>query len=92
MNFEFSEDQKMIQEQARHFLSEQSPLTAARAVVEQQLRYDEKLWQAMLLIAHNAKDVRAVRRDSRELAKLRNLSRFRRMQDCLKLVGFWQNC
>ena len=34
MNFEFSDDQKLIQEQARQFLAEHSPLTATRKVMD----------------------------------------------------------
>ena len=45
MNFEFSEDQKMIQSQARQFLSEQSPLSVARDVLDDQQSYDKKLWR-----------------------------------------------
>ena len=34
MNFEFSDDQKLIQDQARQFLAEHSPLTATRKVMD----------------------------------------------------------
>lgn len=47
MNFEFSADQKLIQEQARHFLSEQSPLTRARDVIDTERPYDANLWQSI---------------------------------------------
>lgn len=47
MNFEFSDEQKMIQDQARQFLSAQSPLTAARAVLDENNAYDKRLWQAI---------------------------------------------
>ena len=45
MNFEFSDDQKLIQDQARQFLSERSPLTAARAVMDGNSAYDKTLWK-----------------------------------------------
>lgn len=47
MNFEFSDDQKLIQDQARQFLSEQSPIGAARAVLESDQAYDQGLWKAI---------------------------------------------
>ena len=52
MNFEFSADQKLIQEQARHFLSEQSPLTRARDVIDTERPYDAKLWQSIAELAY----------------------------------------
>ncbi len=44
MNFEFSDDQKMIQDQARQFLTERSPLTAARSVLDGEAAHDTALW------------------------------------------------
>lgn len=52
MNFEFSEDQKMIQDQARSFLAEHSPLSRVRDVLERDSladeRYDQELWKGVL--------------------------------------------
>ena len=52
MNFEFSDDQKMIQDQARSFLAEHSPLSRVREVLDSELladnRYDQPLWNGLL--------------------------------------------
>lgn len=52
MNFEFSEDQKLIQEQARSFLAKQCPLTTVRQVLERDAgaapHFDEAVWQGMV--------------------------------------------
>lgn len=52
MNFEFSDDQKMIQDQARSFLSEHSPLSRVREVLERDLlaanSYDQEVWKGLL--------------------------------------------
>ena len=47
MNFEFSDDQKMIQDQARAFLSEQSTVATVRAVLDGNDSYDRKLWKSI---------------------------------------------
>ena len=48
MNFDFSDDQKMLREQARKFLAEKSPRKAVRAVLNDEARaYDEALWKAI---------------------------------------------
>ena len=44
---EFSDDQKMIQDQARQFLTERSPLTAARTVLDGDAAHDAALWQSI---------------------------------------------
>ncbi len=48
MNFDFSDDQKFLKEQARKFLSEQCPPAVMRAVLEGDQSYDEKLWKAIV--------------------------------------------
>lgn len=52
MNFEFSDDQKMIQDQARSFLAEHSPLSRVREVLERDSladdSYDQDLWRGLL--------------------------------------------
>ena len=44
MNFEFSEEQNLLREQALGFLQEQSPPAAARAVLDGDQSYDAQLW------------------------------------------------
>lgn len=48
MNFDFSEDQKFLKDQARRFLEDKCPRTVARAVLEGDGAYDEKLWRAVV--------------------------------------------
>ncbi|MFK7732245.1 MAG: acyl-CoA dehydrogenase family protein [Pseudomonadales bacterium] len=52
MNFEFSDDQKLIQDQARSFLAEHSPLSRVRNVLERDSladnNYDQALWKGLL--------------------------------------------
>ena len=43
MNFEFSEEQELLREQARGFLTEHCPPTAVRAVLEGDADYDDAL-------------------------------------------------
>ena len=45
MDFDFSDDQKTMKEQAHRFLSEKCPPTVARAVLENDSNYDESLWK-----------------------------------------------
>ncbi len=47
MNFDFSEDQKFLKDQARKFLSEKCPTTVPRAVLESGATHDGELWQAI---------------------------------------------
>ena len=47
MNFDFSEDSKLLREQAQRFLRERCPPKAVRAVLEGDAGYDAGLWQAM---------------------------------------------
>ncbi|MFZ4605849.1 MAG: acyl-CoA dehydrogenase family protein [Caulobacter sp.] len=44
MNFDFSDDQKQLQDQARRFLADKCPTTAVRAVLEGGQTYDRALW------------------------------------------------
>jgi len=48
MNFDFSEDQKLLQRTARDFLRERAPLAAARAVLEGGQDYDPRLWRGVV--------------------------------------------
>ena len=45
MNFDFSEEQKLLQKTARDFLTDRSPLSVARAVMESDNVYSEELWK-----------------------------------------------
>ncbi len=54
MNFEFSDDQKLIQDQARLFLTEHSPLTAARQVMDGTSGYDSHLWKSIVDLGWSA--------------------------------------
>ncbi|MGF1454571.1 MAG: acyl-CoA dehydrogenase family protein [Alphaproteobacteria bacterium] len=47
MNFDFSEDQKFLKDQARKFLSETCPATVARAVLEAGSTHDAGLWTSI---------------------------------------------
>ena len=47
MNFDFSDDLKLLREQARKFLRERNALGAARRVLEGEARYDRELWREM---------------------------------------------
>lgn len=47
MNFEFSEDQKQLRDQARRYLNEHSPPKAVRAVLEGKAPYDKALWKGL---------------------------------------------
>lgn len=47
MNFEFSDDSRLLRDQARRFLSEQSPPKVVRRVLEGEARYDAALWKSI---------------------------------------------
>jgi len=47
MNFEFSDDQKQLRDQARRYLAEHSPPKAVRAVLEDNAPYDKALWKGL---------------------------------------------
>jgi alkylation response protein AidB-like acyl-CoA dehydrogenase len=48
MNFDFSDDQKYLKEQARKFLSEQASMAAVRKVLDdQEVSHDRGLWQGI---------------------------------------------
>ena len=47
MNFDFSSEDRMIQEQVRRFLSEQSPLSRHRSVMEGQSLQASDVWQGL---------------------------------------------
>src|SRR5215813_2460636 len=45
MNFDFSDDQKLLRKTAREFLTEHAPLTLCRAVLESDASYSDTLWK-----------------------------------------------
>ncbi|MDH5307046.1 MAG: acyl-CoA/acyl-ACP dehydrogenase [Myxococcales bacterium] len=47
MNFDFSEEQRLLQKTARDFLSERCPLSVARGVLESDAAFDEPLWKGV---------------------------------------------
>jgi alkylation response protein AidB-like acyl-CoA dehydrogenase len=47
MNFEFSDDQKQLRDQARRYLTEHSPSKAVREVLEGKAPYDKALWKGL---------------------------------------------
>jgi alkylation response protein AidB-like acyl-CoA dehydrogenase len=47
MNFDFSDDQKQLRDQARRFLTEKCPPKAVRAVLDGKAPYDKALWQGL---------------------------------------------
>jgi len=47
MNFDFSEEQKLLQNTARDYLAEQSSLTHVRDIFEADAGYSEKLWKGV---------------------------------------------
>ena len=47
MNFEFSEEQNLLREQARGFLDDNCPLTAVRKILEGSEAYDQELWKGV---------------------------------------------
>ncbi|MBV8917550.1 acyl-CoA dehydrogenase family protein [Bradyrhizobium sp.] len=47
MNFDFSEDQKQLRDQARKFLSEKCPPKAVRTVLDGKADYDRELWKGL---------------------------------------------
>ena len=47
MNFDFSDEQKLLREQARRLLAEKCPPRAVRAVLESDAGYDRALWKSI---------------------------------------------
>jgi alkylation response protein AidB-like acyl-CoA dehydrogenase len=45
MNFDFSDDQKLLQETAKDFLDEHAPLSVCREVLESDAPYSQSLWK-----------------------------------------------
>jgi len=47
MNFDFSDDQNVLREQVRKFLSKESPIGRAREIIEQQGSHAPDVWQGL---------------------------------------------
>jgi alkylation response protein AidB-like acyl-CoA dehydrogenase len=47
MNFDFSDDQKQLRDEARKFLTEKSPPKAVRTVLDGKVAYDKELWKGL---------------------------------------------
>ncbi len=47
MNFDFSDDQKLLRQTAREFLTEHAPLSLCRAVLESDASYSDALWKGV---------------------------------------------
>src|ERR1700745_1458494 len=47
MNFDFSDDQKQLRDQARKFLTEKCPPKAVRTVLDGKADYDRELWKGL---------------------------------------------
>ncbi|MBM4442444.1 MAG: acyl-CoA/acyl-ACP dehydrogenase [Candidatus Rokubacteria bacterium] len=47
MNFDFSDDQKVLRDQAKKFLSQQSSSARVRRILESDVPYDAELWRGM---------------------------------------------
>jgi acyl-CoA dehydrogenase len=47
MNFDFSDEQKQLKDQARRFLADKCPTKAVRAILEGPEPFDRMLWQAL---------------------------------------------
>src|SRR6266404_3889651 len=47
MNFDFSDDQKLLQKTAREYLQEHAPLSVCRAVLESEASYSDTLWKGV---------------------------------------------
>ena len=48
MNFDFSEDQKMLKEQVSKFLSDNCSLDVARDILESDKTYSEEVWRGLV--------------------------------------------
>jgi alkylation response protein AidB-like acyl-CoA dehydrogenase len=51
MNFDFSDDQKVLRDQARKFLSERAAPARVRRILETDEPYDRELWRGMVELA-----------------------------------------
>ena len=54
MNFEFSEEQNLLREQAQSFLKDQCSLSAVRSVLDGEQSFDKELWQQVAAMGWTA--------------------------------------
>ena len=47
LNFDFSDEQKQLRDEARRFLADRSSMKAVRAILDTDERYDAELWKGM---------------------------------------------
>jgi hypothetical protein len=47
MNFDFSDDQKVLRDQAKKFLGQQASSARVRRILESDTPYDVELWRGM---------------------------------------------
>ena len=47
MNLDFSDDQKLLQEEAKKFLTKEDALKINRAVMDSDKTYDQDLWKRL---------------------------------------------
>jgi len=47
LNFDFSDEQKQLRDEARRFLTDRSSMKAVRAILDTDERYDAELWKGM---------------------------------------------
>ena len=47
MNFDFSDEQKQLRDEARRFLTEKCPSRAVRSVLDGNASYDRELWKGL---------------------------------------------
>ena len=58
MNFEFSDEQNMLREQASSFLADKSDLKVARAILDGDANHDAALWREVAALAEVIVDAR----------------------------------
>lgn len=51
MNFDFSDDQRVLRDQAKKFLSQEATPARVRRILETDAPYDDKLWRGMIELA-----------------------------------------
>jgi alkylation response protein AidB-like acyl-CoA dehydrogenase len=51
MNFDFSDDQRVLRDQAKKFLSQEATPARVRRILETDEAYDDKLWRGMIELA-----------------------------------------
>ena len=52
MNLDFSDDQKLLQEEAKKFLTKEDALKINRAVMDSDKTYDQDLWNKIVAVSY----------------------------------------